>query len=413
MRTAAGRRVLRLALLVGGLMVLGVLTGERAHAAENTAPTASAERVPPVPANAVRESTACAVGHLLPPRYDCAVDRPTGSEHPARQAEHAGRAGHTGHTGHAKRVDRIGHAGTAGRRGDAMVTVPPERRPRTGPAASAPAPSSPSAPAPSATAPSASAPALPTLPARSAQTPGRTPGQAPDGSTRTTSPDGSAASPLTPLTDSLTGLTGGLVRTVTDSVVRPVGDLVVTVTTGLTQGQPSLPPLPSLPTDPGTSILPLPTVPDQPGLPGLPALPGRTLPAPVTPVPDRPDLPATAPASTAVAAPQQTKTPTEATAPTRHGPAAGVFTEVAPSSRAGVHGAPHAAQSPAHRAPTGDADGALNGRSAVDGGSSRHGDAQAVTPSDRVPLRLLPGATASVDAAGTRDRHRDIPVFPG
>ncbi|GGZ90257.1 hypothetical protein GCM10010389_30700 [Streptomyces echinoruber] len=408
-------------------MVLGVLTGERAHAAENTAPTASAERVPPVPANAVRESTACAVGHLLPPRYDCAVDRPTGSEHPARQAEHAGRAGHAGHTGHTKRVDRIGHAGAAGRRGDAMVTVLPERRPRTGPAASAPASSSPSAPAPSAsapsasvpsaTAPSASAPALPTRPARSAQTPGRTPGQAPDGSTRTTSPDGSAASPLTPftdsLTDSLTGLTDGLVRTVTDTVVRPVGDLVVTVTTGLTQGQPSLPPLPSLPTDPGTSTLPLPTVPDQPGLPGLPVLPGRTLPAPVTPVPDRPDLPATAPASAAVAAPQQTKTPTEATAPTRRGPAAGVFTEVAPSSRTGVHDAPHAAQSPAHRAPTGDADGALNGRSAVDGGSSRHGDAQAVTPSDRLPLRLLPGATASVDAAGTRDRHRDIPVFPG
>jgi hypothetical protein len=63
-------------------------------------------------------------------------------------------------------------------------------------------------------------------------------------------------------------------------------------------------------------------------------------------------------------------------------------------------------------APTGDPDGAL-GKQVADGASFRHGDSQAVTPADRAPLRLVPGAAAPVDAPHTRERHRDIPVFPG
>ncbi|MEU6770978.1 hypothetical protein [Streptomyces sp. NPDC046759] len=63
-------------------------------------------------------------------------------------------------------------------------------------------------------------------------------------------------------------------------------------------------------------------------------------------------------------------------------------------------------------APTGDPDAVL-GKQAVDGGASRHGDAHAVTLGDRVPLWLAPGTTARVDASRTRERHRDIPVFPG
>ncbi|WP_159033017.1 hypothetical protein [Streptomyces fodineus] len=67
---------------------------------------------------------------------------------------------------------------------------------------------------------------------------------------------------------------------------------------------------------------------------------------------------------------------------------------------------------PGRPAPAGDPDGVL-GKQAADGSASRHGDAYAVTLDGRAPLRLAPGATARVDVPGTRERHRDIPVFPG
>ncbi|MET9900136.1 hypothetical protein [Streptomyces sp. NPDC006446] len=70
-------------------------------------------------------------------------------------------------------------------------------------------------------------------------------------------------------------------------------------------------------------------------------------------------------------------------------------------------------QAPARKAPPGDPSGALGRQSAVDCPAPRHGDAQAVTPNHRVPLRLAPGASADVPPAGTRDRHRAIPVLPG
>ncbi|MBQ1090183.1 hypothetical protein [Streptomyces sp. B93] len=73
-----------------------------------------------------------------------------------------------------------------------------------------------------------------------------------------------------------------------------------------------------------------------------------------------------------------------------------------------------AAPAPPHRhAPAGEGDGALGNRSAADSGSSRHGDAYAVTVERRAPVRLPPGAAAVVVADGTRERYRDIPLFPG
>lgn len=75
-------------------------------------------------------------------------------------------------------------------------------------------------------------------------------------------------------------------------------------------------------------------------------------------------------------------------------------------------GAPVDASGSPVPAPTGDPEGAL-GKQAADGTSFRHGDAHAVTLADRAPLRLVPGAAALVDAPHTRERHRDIPVFPG
>lgn len=73
-----------------------------------------------------------------------------------------------------------------------------------------------------------------------------------------------------------------------------------------------------------------------------------------------------------------------------------------------------AAPGPARRGPAGDGDGVLcGGASVLDAGASRHGDTHAVTTCHRVPLRLVPGSTPRTDPAGTRDRHRNIPVFPG
>ncbi|MEU6364693.1 hypothetical protein ABZ876_02840 [Streptomyces sp. NPDC046931] len=75
---------------------------------------------------------------------------------------------------------------------------------------------------------------------------------------------------------------------------------------------------------------------------------------------------------------------------------------------------------PVHTPPQQSPDGAPNGvfgvfnaQSAGDDGAPRHGDGHAVASNHRAPLRLLPGATAVVTADGTRDRHRDIPEFPG
>ncbi|MCF3124305.1 hypothetical protein IPZ68_32025 [Streptomyces arenae] len=50
---------------------------------------------------------------------------------------------------------------------------------------------------------------------------------------------------------------------------------------------------------------------------------------------------------------------------------------------------------------------------ASDGGSSRHGDLHAAAFGGRAPVRYLSGPGFGPDHAPTRDRHRDIPEFPG
>jgi hypothetical protein len=75
------------------------------------------------------------------------------------------------------------------------------------------------------------------------------------------------------------------------------------------------------------------------------------------------------------------------------------------------HGAA-AVGAPGYPSPSGDPAGVL-GKQAADVTAFRHGDAHAVTLDHRAPLRLTPGATACVDAPSTRERHRDVPVFPG
>ncbi|RFC72741.1 hypothetical protein [Streptomyces sp. AcE210] len=57
--------------------------------------------------------------------------------------------------------------------------------------------------------------------------------------------------------------------------------------------------------------------------------------------------------------------------------------------------------------------GSAVGQSAGDGSSTRHSDLAAAAFGSGATARLVPGATAPSHAAPTRDRHRDIPEFPG
>ncbi len=172
---------------------------------------------------------------------------------------------------------------------------------------------------------------------------------------------------------------------------------------------------------PGATSLPVPGLP-VPGAPGVSEpLPGHQLPAPVTPAPgpDRPggvapaagraDRPGTGSAEGAglhrAAAPVR---PSGAT----YGPGAAPATVQAPADSTAARATAPAGAPVKLPTPSGDPDGAL-GKQAADGTASRHGDAHAVALDGRAPVRLLAGATARVDAPGTRERHRDIPLFPG
>ncbi|KOU64095.1 hypothetical protein ADK57_20110 [Streptomyces sp. MMG1533] len=201
-----------------------------------------------------------------------------------------------------------------------------------------------------------------------------------------------------------------VVRSVDTRVAQPVGRLVGTVVTGLAEVEAKLPALPGsseLPSLPDPSDLPGPS--ELPGMPGLPALPGQTLPAPVTSTP-QPGSPA-APSATDE---QDTEGSSAAAMPLTYGPwfaaDAAVTGGVADPS---AHRAGPAVQAPVQQAPPGDPGDALSGKSAVDNGTPRHGDAHAVTGCDRAPVRLVAGVAARAAADSTRDRYRDIPVFPG
>ncbi|PBC61747.1 hypothetical protein BKI49_22360 [Streptomyces sp. Tue6028] len=187
-----------------------------------------------------------------------------------------------------------------------------------------------------------------------------------------------------------------LVRPATGAVVRPVGDLVETVTGGLPETPPDA----------------LPAAPGLPGLPDLPALP----PTGAQPLPAGSVSPAhggaaqnNRPAAAGQHATRRQHAPS--TAPV-FGPGARGADAWAGAAHRAHDGVP-TVQSPVRQAPADDTTGTLIDRSAVDNGAPRHGDPHAITPVHRSPLRLVPGASAVVTAAETRDRYRDIPVFPG
>ncbi|MFI5566088.1 hypothetical protein ACIA6T_01660 [Streptomyces sp. NPDC051740] len=239
-------------------------------------------------------------------------------------------------------------------------------------------------------------------------------------------------------------LTGTVVRSVDERVVRPAGELVGTVTDRLDEATPGqLPVLPALPALPALPVLPalpgleqpapLPELPELPELPGLPDVPEQTLPEPSAPDPQpstpdpRPDTsapPSDAPGQDAPAEPKGSDGPSgtvgPAAGPVAHGPAlvrAGDATHADQGHRPAqdaVHAdsapAPHAPGTPG--TPAGRSDGTTGSRSAADHGTPRHADAYAVTAHHRPPLRLVPGATVRAEAAGTRDPYRGVPVSP-
>ncbi|MFJ8936906.1 hypothetical protein ACIRL0_14535 [Streptomyces sp. NPDC102365] len=214
-----------------------------------------------------------------------------------------------------------------------------------------------------------------------------------------------------------------VVPPVAEHVVRPVGDLIHQITDGVADGigegsveqpappqwWPSEPQLPTLPGVPG-----LPEPPESPGLP-LPAVTGQTLPAGSAAEPQQPDDVS------------DQRRAAEKRSSGEHGAAAAYGPRFAGGLAAagddlGRQGhapgarntrAAGAVQVPVHQVPGGDPTGASACHFAVDNGSPRHGDAQAVTLNERVRPTLVRGAAADVVAAGPRDRHRDIPAFPG
>lgn len=210
--------------------------------------------------------------------------------------------------------------------------------------------------------------------------------------------------PVTPVA-SVTGHEDA-VRTVTERVVTPVRKVVRTASHTLEQTRAEAPALPAAPS------VPLPKLPEVPEVSELPVHP---LPAPVTPEPGAGRYDSAAPAADKGDR-ARTEARTAASARLRavaYGPDF-AFPAQAPRTAAHtpVQRAAAAVDAPAQPAPTGDPDGML-GKQAADGTASRHGDAYAVTLDGRASLRLLPGTAARVDAPGTRERYRDIPVFPG
>ncbi|WP_055615654.1 hypothetical protein [Streptomyces phaeochromogenes] len=345
-RTAAGRRALQVALLVGGLFVLGLLCGEQARAADGVAPASN-------PTDVVRSVTSSA-------------------EQVAK--------------GSAEPRPRIGErpSGSNSRSATVSSATPPP-------------------PASTATSESDS-----TATASGSEQPGLPKAIAPvtDEVQRVVRP---VTEPVVrPVVEQVVRpVTERVVPPVAEDVVRPIGDLVDQITGGVTGGiveRPAppqwWPSLPQLPTLPG-----LPGLPELPGLP-LPAVPGQTL-----PVGTAPQQPGGA-TDRHRAAEKQSR---DESAATVYGPRfAGGPAAAGDDVRHHVDTqGTRAVQAPVHQVPDGDPTGALGRHSAVDNGSPRHGDAQAVASNERARPTLVPGAAADVTAAGTRDRHRDIPAFPG
>ncbi|MFE9111542.1 hypothetical protein ACFYN9_18195 [Streptomyces collinus] len=375
LRTAAGRRALQVALLVGGLLVAGLLWGERAHAENGV--------------NGVGERPEGRAGEAVDGRVLVRV----AGEMRGPESE--------GPSGAQVKVSLVLSSSSS-------RSHPPERPSHV---------ERPEPPGPAAHRVVPDLPAVPDLPV-------------PIGSPALPVPIGSPALPV------------------------PIGSPALPDAPAL----PALPRLPdstALPDVPGLSDLPgppdLPPPPGDPvvGLPGAPAPPAPPTspvsPTPVTadPQPGGTSAPGSGPVVPAdEAAPSRqagSPTPADPRAHGVHAPYALHALHLRPAhplghadhlsrpshlshpghprhpGRPGHPGSsPHAGPAPAAGHWSGGRpDGVLGNRSMADSGSSRHGEAHAVTPSPWAPLALVPGVGARTSGAGTGCGHRDIPLFPG
>ncbi|MES5816472.1 hypothetical protein [Streptomyces sp. RG80] len=208
---------------------------------------------------------------------------------------------------------------------------------------------------------------------------------------------------LRPVTEHVVGAVDG-------KVLQPVGDLVETVTEQLAGAPAKMPPMPTWPAPELPGLPEYPGFPGLPTLPELPGLPGQTPPVTTAPQPESPV--AGSPSSEGDDSGKRSgKAVTRAAF---YGPAsvAGSPTTGAAPRTDGHRAAVQDAHAPVQQAPDGDPGGLRGNRSAVDGGSSRHGDAQAVSLDHRAAVRLVAGTAVAAEAFETRDRHRDIPVSP-
>ncbi|MFI5553310.1 hypothetical protein [Streptomyces sp. NPDC051738] len=234
-----------------------------------------------------------------------------------------------------------------------------------------------------------------------------------DGASGTDIKDRTDRHPLHPVTDHP-------IQGVADRVVQPVGDVVDSVTEGLAEvpplaSLPSLPVLPESPSWPGLPGFEVPSMPSFPGFPGvpglptLPAVPGQILPAPVTTTPQ----PGSEAPSSDDGRDDAGRAGTAAPVPVTYGP---WFVADAAVPNASVRGDAHriapSGFAPVQQAPAEHPGGVGGSRSAGDNNTPRHGDAHAVSLSQRAPLRLVPGAAARADVDEIQDRHGDIPVSP-
>ncbi|WP_340376726.1 hypothetical protein U5640_17505 [Streptomyces sp. SS7] len=206
-----------------------------------------------------------------------------------------------------------------------------------------------------------------------------------------------------------------------ERVLRPVQEVVTAVTGQVAQVSAALPLPVELPVLTDLGRLPDPAeLPDASEPPSLPAQPlPLPLPVPVIRAP-APDSPVTSSPDGHRSRHVSQRHKAADAAAASYGPVSPAG-PAAPGAPAGLRAASHhdpaparAGQAPTHRAPGGgEPSGLLGGSSALDGGASRHADAQAVTVSHRMPVPPVSGVVVRSDAAGTRDAHRDVPVFPG
>ncbi|GGW90239.1 hypothetical protein [Streptomyces lomondensis] len=361
LRTAAGRRALQVGLLVGGVLLIGLLCGERAHAADGGR----------VLTNGTAGWTEATDPHVVP----------------GADAAHGVRAVEERVVRAAGVVGQVVSGGRAESGAEATEPAPAQspKRPST--------PVPPDRPKP----PRLPAPVLPELRLLSGLPTGPTLPELPD------APAAPALPELPPLSDLPAQPP---LPTLPDAPAVPDAPALPDL--------PSLPALPDVPAPPDDGVA-LPGEPGSPWLPSRPALPGHALPVPVVAQPQPGGVQAPSDDGSVSVERSEVMEPTGAGAGTRaydaeHGSRAGRRDHGDPD-RAGQPA--HVRHAPAEHAPGGRPDGTLGHRATVDNSTSRQGDVHAVTLDHRAPLRLVPGAAACSYADGTRDRHRDVSVFPG